>query len=99
MILNGSRDVDFTAGLVLKDIGLFQKLADAADIPLEINPLLVRQFGTCAARWGPDFSSTAVIRLLEEAAGLEIRAPGFPATLIDDEPEAAGYEVRRARRD
>jgi 3-hydroxyisobutyrate dehydrogenase len=95
VILNGSRDVDFTAGLVLKDIGLFQKLADAADIPLDLNPLLIRQFETCVERWGADFSSTAVIRLLEEATGLDIRAPGFPATLVDEEPEAAGYEIRR----
>jgi hypothetical protein len=32
-------------------------------------------------------------RRLEEAAGVEVRAPGFPAEMVDDEPEAPGYEV------
>ena len=31
---------------------------------------------------------------LEEATGLSILAPGFPAEMVDDEPEALGYEVR-----
>ena len=38
-----------------------------------------------------------MIRRLEEQTGLEIRAPGFPAELIDDEPEEPGYEVRPRR--
>ena len=29
----------------------------------------------------------------EEATGLDIRAPGFPAEMVDDEPEAPGAEV------
>jgi 3-hydroxyisobutyrate dehydrogenase len=35
MILNGSRDISFSMDLVLKDIGLFQKLADASGVPLD----------------------------------------------------------------
>jgi len=26
-------------------------------------------------------------------AGIDILAPGFPAEMVDDEPEEAGYEV------
>ena len=33
------------------------------------------------------------IRRLEEATGLDIRAAGFPAEILDDEPEEPGYEV------
>ena len=46
VILNGSRDINFTMDLVLKDIGLFQKLADDSNIPLEISPLMVEMFRT-----------------------------------------------------
>ena len=41
MILNGSRDISFTMDLVLKDIGLFQKIAEDHDVPLEISPLMI----------------------------------------------------------
>ncbi|NCW05352.1 MAG: NAD(P)-dependent oxidoreductase, partial [Rhodobacteraceae bacterium] len=41
VILNGSRDISFTMDLVAKDIGLFQKVADSANVPLEMNPLLI----------------------------------------------------------
>ena len=41
VILNGSRDISFTMDLVAKDIGLFQAVADRAQIPLELNPLSV----------------------------------------------------------
>ena len=39
--MSGSRDVNFTMDLVLKDIGLFQKIADGLDIPLEISPQII----------------------------------------------------------
>jgi len=37
--------------------------------------------------------SPNIIRRLEDATGLDIRAPGFPAEMTDDEPEEPGYEV------
>ena len=45
------------------------------------------------ARYGERANSDDIIRRLEEATGLDITAPGFPALLVDDEPEEAGYEV------
>ena len=42
---------------------------------------------------GEKIKIVGVIRRLEEASGLEIRAPGFPAEMLDDEPEEPGYEV------
>ena len=33
------------------------------------------------------------IKRLEETTGLDIRAAGFPAQIVDDEPEENGYEV------
>ena len=34
-----------------------------------------------------------IIKRLEDATGLDIRAPGFPPEMTDDEPEEAGREI------
>ncbi len=93
VILNGSRDISFTMDLVSKDIGLFQAVADRANVPLEISPLLVKIFKDGEARYGSREWSPNIIRRLEDATGLSILAPGFPAEMKDDEPEEPGYEV------
>ena len=93
VILNGSRDINFTMDLVIKDISLFQELADRAGVPLEISPLMIEIFKDGAARYGDREWSPNIIRRLEEATGLDISAPGFPDEMIDDEPEEAGHEV------
>jgi len=93
VILNGSRDISFTMDLVSKDIGLFQAVADRANVPLEISPLLIKIFKDGEARYGAREWSPNIIRRLEDATGLSILAPGFPAEIKDDEPEEAGYEV------
>jgi len=93
VILNGSRDISFTMDLVKKDIGLFQKLAEAANIPLEISPLMVKIFDDGIVKYGDRELSPNIIRRLEDATGLDVTAPGFPSELTDDEPEEQGYEV------
>jgi 3-hydroxyisobutyrate dehydrogenase len=93
VILNGSRDISFTMDLVKKDIGLFQSIAEAAGVPLEISPLMVSIFDDGIARFGPRELSPNIIKRLEEATGLSILAPGFPPFMTDDEPEEQGYEV------
>lgn len=93
VILNGSRDISFTMDLVLKDIGLFQRIADRAGVPLELNPKLVEIFEDGQARYGPREWSSNIIRRLEDATGLAVLADGFPAELTDDEPEEPGSEV------
>ncbi|MFU8836307.1 MAG: NAD(P)-dependent oxidoreductase [Roseovarius sp.] len=94
VILNGSRDINFTMDLVQKDIGLFQSIAARHGVPLEISPLMIEIFKDGAARYGARAQSDDIIRRLEEATGLDITAPGFPAEMVDDEPEEPGYEVR-----
>lgn len=93
VILNGSRTIDFTMDLVLKDIGLFHKIAEDHDVPLEISPLMIEIFKDGQRRYGARAQSDDIIRRLEEATGLDITAPGFPAEMVDDEPEERGYEV------
>ena len=93
VILNGSRDINFTMDLVLKDIGLFQAVADRAGIELEVSPLLIDIFKDGIERFGQREWSPNIVRRLEESTGLEILAPGFPDQMTDDEAEESGYEV------
>lgn len=97
LILSGSRDVNFTMDLVMKDIGLFQTLADRNNVPLELSPVMIEMMKDGQRRYGERAQSDRMIERLEEATGLSITAPGFPTELIDDEPEEPGYEVKIRR--
>lgn len=97
LILNGSRDVNFTLDLILKDIGLFQTIADRNNVPLELSPMIIDIMKDGQNRYGERANTDDIIRRLEEATGLSILAEGFPAELIDDEPEERGYEVTPPR--
>ena len=97
VILNGSRDISFTMDLVLKDISLFQQVADRANVPLEVNPLLIEIFKDGIEQFGPRELSPNIIKRLEQVTGLDVTAPGFPAEMTDDEPEAEGYEITPSR--
>ena len=94
LILSGSRDVNFTMDLVLKDIGLFQKIADDLGVPLELSPQIISIMQDGQARFGARAQSDRIIERLEQATGLSVLADGFPEALVDDEPEKIGYEVR-----
>ena len=93
MILNGSRDINFTMDLVSKDIGLFQAIADRAEVELEISPVLIDIFRDGQLRYGDREFSPNIIKRLEEACSVAIRAPGFPEEILDDETEEPGHEV------
>ncbi len=93
VILNGSRDIGFTLGLVAKDLHLFQSVADRAEVPLRLLPLLQDGVAEALELYGPDEWSPNIIRGLEAATGLAVRAPGFPARLVDPEPRSRGVEV------
>jgi 3-hydroxyisobutyrate dehydrogenase len=93
VILNGSRDINFTMDLVLKDISLFQDVAIRSGLQLELAPLLVDIFKDGIEKYGPREFSPNIIRRLEDANGLDVSATGFPDEITDDEPEAPGYEV------
>src|SRR6516164_1059589 len=93
VILNGSRDINFTMDLVIKDVGLFDALARTLGVPLELSPLVLGIFRDGARRYGDRELSPNIIRRLEEACGVRVLADGFPAQLTDTEPKVAGYEV------
>ena len=93
MILNGSRDINFTMDLVVKDLSLFQSVADRAGVRLDLSPLLLEIFKDGERRYGSRERSPNIVRRLEEACGVEVLAPGFPAEMVDGEAEEPGYEV------
>ena len=93
VILNGSRDINFTMDLVLKDISLFQSIAERAGVPLEVSPLLIDIFKDGEQRYGSREWSSNIIRRLEDACETQILASGFPEQMTDDEPEVSGEEV------
>jgi len=55
---------------------------------------MIEIFKDGQTRFGDRAQSDRIIERLEQATGLDIRAPGFPAELVDDEPEEPGYEVK-----
>ena len=94
MILNGSRDINFTMDLVVKDVGLFDKLANVNNVPVEISPLVLKIFKEGQDRYGPREFSPNIIKRLEEACDCQILGTGFPAEMNDNEPIEPGYEVK-----
>ena len=93
VILNGSRDINFTMDLVKKDVGLFNSMAREAGMTLELATLVAEVFDDGIERYGPREWSPNIIRRLEDESGLDVRAPGFPAEIVDDEPEELGGEI------
>ncbi len=93
VILNGSRDINFTMDLVIKDVGLFDQLAQDLNVPLELSPLVLNIFKESAAKYGPREFSPNIIRRYEEPCGVKVLGVGFPDQMTDDEPEEPGYEV------
>ena len=93
VILNGSRDINFTMDLVSKDIGLFDEIAQEHGVPVELSPLIVRLFKDARAQYGDREFSPNIIRRYEEPLGLKVLGTGFPDQMTDDEPEEPGYEV------
>ena len=79
VILNGSYDIGFTLDLACKDLGLARGSAREHGVPLELAGLVERTFVQARERYGGDAWSPMVVKLLEDALGSRLRAPGFPA--------------------
>jgi 3-hydroxyisobutyrate dehydrogenase len=81
VILSGSYDIGFTIDLALKDLGLALDLGAETGVPLDLAERTREQFVEARRRYGGAAWSPRVVQLLEEEVGIELRAPGFPATL------------------
>jgi 3-hydroxyisobutyrate dehydrogenase len=93
VILNGSYNINFTMDLVLKDTGLFDKLAKKLSAPLEISPQIVEIFKDGQKKYGSRAWSSMIVKRMEDLNNINFRANGFPDELIDNEPEEKGYEI------
>ena len=93
VILNGSYNISFTMDLILKDMGLFNDLSIKNNIPLELSPLVLDIFRDGQKKYGPKAWSSMIVKRLEDACNINLRAEGFPAELIDSEPEEKGHQI------
>jgi 3-hydroxyisobutyrate dehydrogenase len=81
LILNGSYDIGFTMDLALKDLGFAAKAGAELGVPLELATRTLETFRRGKAAYGGAAQSTQIVKLLEDALGTDLRAPGFPARL------------------
>lgn len=101
VILAGSYDIGFTIDLALKDLGLVRRIAHARGVPLPLAALVEERFFEARGRYGGDAFSPMIVRLLEDALGIELRAAGFPASLepAEEEKEEEGRNAPSDRAD
>ena len=85
VILNGSYNIGFTMDLACKDLGLAQALGREFGVPLEVVDRVAATFARARTEYGDRAWSSQVVKLLEDACGCPLRAPGFPAELVDEE--------------
>jgi 3-hydroxyisobutyrate dehydrogenase len=81
VILNGSYDIGFTMDLALKDLGFALDMGREFGVPLDLAALTDQTFVRARAAYGGGAWSSQVVKLLEDALGTDLRAPGFPARL------------------
>lgn len=78
VILSGSYMIDLTFDLALKDLGFNLAMGEEYGVPLELATAVRNQYLRATERYGADAQSPEIVRLLEDACGTELRAPGFP---------------------
>ena len=93
VILNGSYNINFTMDLVVKDMSLFNNLSKKGNVSLEISPIVLNIFKEGQKKYGSRAWSPMIVKRLEDAYNTNLRAEGFPAELIDSEPETKGAEI------
>ena len=81
LILNGSYNINFTMDLACKDLGFAMKFGRDFGVPLDLAALTTQTFIRAREAYGGGAWSTQVVKLLEDALGVDLRAPGFPAEL------------------
>jgi len=81
VILSGSYNIGFTMDLACKDLGLAHELGDELGVPLELADLVEQTFIRAREEYGGSAWSPMVVRLLEDALGTDLRAPGFPSQI------------------
>ncbi|TIX73853.1 MAG: NAD(P)-dependent oxidoreductase, partial [Mesorhizobium sp.] len=81
LVLNGSYDIGFTMDLALKDLGFALGMGEKFGVPLDLAARVKATFEQGKDTYGGSAWSTMIVKLLEDAVGTDLRAPGFPARL------------------
>lgn len=81
VILNGSYDIGFTMDLACKDAGFAIEFGRRFGVPLRLAGVMEQIFIEGRARYGGGAWSSMIVKLLEDAVGTPLRAPGFPERL------------------
>jgi 3-hydroxyisobutyrate dehydrogenase len=81
VILNGSYDIGFTMDLACKDAGFALEFGRRFGVPLRLASVMEQIFVEGRARYGGSAWSSMIVKLLEDAVGTPLRAPGFPERL------------------
>ena len=81
VILNGSYDIGFTMDLACKDAGFATEFGRRFGVPLRLAGVMEQTFIEGRAKYGGAAWSSMIVKLLEDAVGTPLRAPGFPAKL------------------
>ena len=84
VILNGSLNTGFTIDLGLKDLGFVTELGRNLEVPLQLTTLVEQMFKASRERYGGNAWTPHVVKMMEDATGESLRAPGF-AEVIPDE--------------
>lgn len=82
LVLSGSYNVKFTMDLACKDLGLVNGIAEKLGVPLELGSMAQQIFRRARGLMGGGAQSPEVVRMIEKACGLELRAPGYPTELL-----------------
>ncbi len=81
LVLNGSYDIGFTMDLALKDLGFALAMGEEFGAPLDLATRVNAIFEEGKKAYGGGAWSTQIVKLLEDATGTDLRAPGFPSKL------------------
>ncbi len=97
LILSGSYNVKFTMDLACKDLGLVNNIAEKLGVPLELGSMTQQIFTRARGLFGGNAQSPEVARMIEQACGLELRAPGYPMELLaeDGAPRPSGTQPKQ----
>jgi 3-hydroxyisobutyrate dehydrogenase-like beta-hydroxyacid dehydrogenase len=73
-VLTGTFDFGFATGLSYKDVRMCVDEAENLGVPMVAGSLVRQMLAATNARFGPDSDFTSMVKIVEEWAGVEIRA-------------------------
>jgi 3-hydroxyisobutyrate dehydrogenase-like beta-hydroxyacid dehydrogenase len=74
IVLPGTFDLGFTAGLMLKDVKLFLSEREALGVPTDVIAAVARLLQLTCDELGPEADLTAIVQPVERRAGVKVRS-------------------------